>query len=66
LRRRSTTASLGSKDTKLAAFEAKQKELEGKLMALIQVTYQAEAGGPSGSGGFLGSGAGGFPGNSDE
>jgi L1 cell adhesion molecule like protein len=58
-------------DAEVTAFEGKQKELEGKLMPLMQAAYQAEAGGsggPSrfaGCGGFAGGGGGGFPGGID-
>jgi L1 cell adhesion molecule like protein len=40
-----------NRDAEVAVFEAKQKELEGKLMPLMQAAYQGAAGGP---GGFTG------------
>jgi L1 cell adhesion molecule like protein len=50
-----------NKESEVSVFEAKQKELEGKLMPLMQAAYQGAAGGGGGSGG----GAGGFPGGID-
>ena len=44
-------------DADVATFEAKQKEVEGKLMPIMQKAYQAAAGG-AGAGGMPG----GFPG----
>jgi L1 cell adhesion molecule like protein len=49
-----------NRDAKIAVFEVKQKELEGKLMPLMQAAYQGAAGGPGGPGG-----PGGFPGGID-
>jgi L1 cell adhesion molecule like protein len=40
-----------NRDAEVSVFEAKQKELEGKLMPLMQAAYQGAAGGPSGPGG---------------
>jgi L1 cell adhesion molecule like protein len=56
-----------NREAEVEVFEAKQKELEGKLMPLMQAAYQAGAGagGPGGPGGFPGGGAGGFPGGID-
>jgi L1 cell adhesion molecule like protein len=53
----------GNKEAEVSTFEAKQKELEGKLMPIMQAAYQGAAGG-AGGGGFPGDegGAGGFPG----
>jgi L1 cell adhesion molecule like protein len=47
-----------NKEAEVATFEAKQKELEGKLMPIMQAAYQSAAGGGAG-------GAGGFPGGID-
>ena len=45
-------------DADVATFEAKQKEVEGKLMPIMQKAYQAAAGGAGGMpGGFPGAGA---------
>ena len=46
-------------DADVATFEAKQKEVEGKLMPIMQKAYQAAAGG---AGGMPGGMPGGFPG----
>jgi L1 cell adhesion molecule like protein len=55
-----------NKEAEVPVFEAKQKELEGKLMPILTAAYQASGGGgggvPPGAGGFPGGGAGGFPG----
>jgi L1 cell adhesion molecule like protein len=56
-----------NKEAEVSVFEAKQKELEGKLMPIMQAAYQGAAGaagGAGGGGGFPG-GAGGFPGGID-
>jgi L1 cell adhesion molecule like protein len=56
-----------NKEAEVSVFEAKQKEVEAKLMPLMQAAYQGAAGGgagPGGPGGFPG-GAGGFPGGID-
>jgi L1 cell adhesion molecule like protein len=55
-----------NKEAEVSVFEAKQKELEAKLMPIMQAAYQASAGGGGGApgGGFPG-GAGGFPGGVD-
>jgi L1 cell adhesion molecule like protein len=39
-----------NKEAEVSVFEAKQKELEGKLMPLMQAAYQASAGGGGGAG----------------
>jgi L1 cell adhesion molecule like protein len=55
-----------NKEAEVSVFEAKQKELEGKLMPIMQAAYQGAAGaggvgvGPGGPGG-----QGGFPGGID-
>jgi L1 cell adhesion molecule like protein len=62
-----------NKEAEVAVFEAKQKELEAKLMPLLQAAYQGAAGGgaggpggfPGGDGGGFPGGAGGFPGGID-
>jgi hypothetical protein len=56
-------------EAEVPVFEAKEKELEGKLMPMLTAASQAsgaEAGGlPQGAGGFHGGGAGGFTGGID-
>jgi L1 cell adhesion molecule like protein len=56
-----------NKEAEVSVFEAKQKELEGKLMPIMQAAYQSAAGGAGGAGGFPGGGGGGggFPGGID-
>jgi L1 cell adhesion molecule like protein len=57
-----------NKEAEVSVFEAKQKELEGKLMPIMQAAYQSAAGGAGagGAGGFPGGGgSGGFPGGID-
>ena len=53
-----------NQDADVATIEAKQKELEGKLMPLMQAAYQHAAGGaaPGGMPGGMPSGAGPAPG----
>ena len=43
-----------NQDADVATFEAKQKELEGKLMPIMQRAYQNAAGGAGGAGGMPG------------
>ena len=50
-----------NKEATVEEYEAKQKELEGKLMPIMQRAYQAGAGG-AGAGGMPGGMPGGFPG----
>jgi L1 cell adhesion molecule like protein len=50
-----------NKEAEVSVFEAKQKELEGKLMPLMQAAYQ----GAAGAGGAGAGGPGGFPGGID-
>jgi L1 cell adhesion molecule like protein len=50
-----------NKEAEVSVFEAKQKELEGKLMPIMQAAYQ----GAAGAGGVGPGGAGGFPGGID-
>jgi hypothetical protein len=45
-----------NKEAEVSVLEAKQKELTGKLMPMVQAVSQGAAGGAGGSGGFSGGG----------